>query len=265
MNCREIIEELEKKYPLSIAEKWDNPGLIAGRWDKEIKTAYIALDATKEVIRHASEAGADLLLTHHPMLMQPKNKINTGDFYGERLIYLIQRDICYYAMHTNYDIVEMASLAADMLEMKSAEVLEETCQLPDGSPGGFGRIGFLPEKMTLAQCGAYVKKIFSLPGVKLFGDPDTLVYRAAILPGSGKSMVDAAIEKGAEVYISGDFGHHDGIDAVDRGLCVIDAGHYGIEHIYIGQMEGEMRRRFPEITVISEPIAHPFRICVQEV
>ena len=104
MVCRDIIEELEKKYPPSIAEAWDNPGLQAGRFEKEIKRVYIALDATDRVIRHAVEAGADMLLTHHPMLMGGVKRVNTGDFYGRRLITLIQHDICCYAMHTNYDI-----------------------------------------------------------------------------------------------------------------------------------------------------------------
>lgn len=260
MICRDIIEELEKKYPLSIAESWDNPGLQAGRYEKEVYRVYIALDATETVIRHAIEAKADMLLTHHPMLMHGLKKINTKDFYGRRLIALIQNDISYYAMHTNYDIVEMGPLASAMLGLQEAKILEVTCTLPDGSEGGFGSIGNLSEEMSLAKCAAYVKSVFHIPEVKVFGDPGVKVRRAAILPGSGKSMVSEAIKKGAQVYISGDFGHHDGIDAVDQGLCVIDAGHYGIEHIYMKQMKDEMARRFPELEIFSEPVCHPFEI-----
>ena len=79
-----------------------------------------------------------------------------------------------------------------------------------------------------------------------------------VLPGSGKSMTADALRNGAEVYITGDFGHHDGIDAVDQGLNVIDAGHYGIEHIFIGQMAEELKERFPEMEICTEPIRHPF-------
>ena len=99
MICRELIELLEKKYPPSIAESWDNPGLQVGSYEKEIKSIYIALDATGEVIRHAIDAKADLLLTHHPMLMHGLKKINDGDFYGRRVLELIKHDIAYYAMH----------------------------------------------------------------------------------------------------------------------------------------------------------------------
>ena len=258
MICRELIELLEKKYPPSIAESWDNPGLQVGSYEKEIKSIYIALDATGEVIRHAIDAKADLLLTHHPMLMHGLKKINDGDFYGRRVLELITHDIAYYAMHTNYDIVEMAPLAARMLALKDAQIMEKTCVLPDGREGGFGMAGELPKEMTLLQCAEYVKDVFQIPDVKIFGNPETVLNRAAVLPGSGKSMTADALRNGAEVYITGDFGHHDGIDAVDQGLNVIDAGHYGIEHIFIGQMAEELKERFPEMEICTEPIRHPF-------
>ena len=97
--------------------------------------------------------------------------------------------------------------------------------LPDGREGGFGMAGELPKEMTLLQCAEYVKDVFQIPDVKIFGNPETVLNRAAVLPGSGKSMTADALRNGAEVYITGDFGHHDGIDAVDQGLNVIDAGH----------------------------------------
>lgn len=258
MNCKALTEELEKEYPPMLAEPWDNCGLLAGRWEKEVKSVYVALDPTKEVIAHAIEQKADMLLTHHPLMLQPQKKIHTGDFYGERLISLIRHDIVCYAMHTNYDVVRMADLAAEMLGLEETQVLEQTCELPDGNAAGFGKVGMLGHTMTLKECAEYVKRVFELSDVRVFGDPGAQVCRAAVLPGSGKSMVDAAIARHADVLISGDFGHHDGIDAVDRGLFVIDAGHYGIEHIFIEQMKEELHRRFPELTVYAEPVCHPF-------
>ena len=136
--------------------------------------------------------------------------------------------------------------------------MEKTCVLPDGREGGVGMAGELPKEMTLLQCAEYVKDVFQIPDVKIFGNPETVLNRAAVLPGSGKSMTADALRNGAEVYITGDFGHHDGIDAVDQGLNVIDAGHYGIEHIFIGQMAEELKERFPEMEICTEPIRHPF-------
>lgn len=260
MTCRELIEELEKKYPPALAEAWDNSGLQAGRWEKEVKRVYIALDPNEETVHHAVEAEADLLLTHHPLLMQGIKKVNTGDFYGRRLITLIQNDIACYATHTNYDVVEMAVLAASMLQLQKDEVLLSTCVLPDGKEGGIGRIGILPQDMTLEECARHVKETFGIPNVRVFGRLDTPVRRAAVVPGSGKSMAGISLEKKADVLISGDFGHHDGMDAVDQGLCVIDAGHYGIEHIYIMQMKKELQARFPELILETEPPVYPFQV-----
>ena len=257
MKCGEIIEELEKKYPLFMAEPWDNPGLLAGRREKEVRKVYIALDATDRVIGEAEKAGADLLLTHHPMVFSVLKKVNTDDFIGRRLVELIRGDISYYAMHTNYDVVTMGEQAAEMLRLRDTEIMEVTYD--DGSrQEGLGRTGELPGEMSLAECGRYVKQVFGLDTVRLFGNPEQKVSRAAVLPGSGKSLVDAALRTGADVMISGDFGHHDGIDAVMRGLTVIDAGHYGIEKIFVSQMAGYIRETFTGLTVYTEKDENPF-------
>lgn len=259
MKCGELIEELEKKYPLSMAEEWDNPGLLAGRREKEVERVYIALDATEQVIREAEKAGADFLLTHHPMVFSALRKVNTDDFIGRRLVELIRSDISYYAMHTNYDVVTMGAKAAEMLGLCDTEIMEVTYD--DGRRReGLGRTGNLPGEMTLEACGRHVKQVFGLDTVRIFGNSEQKVSRAAVLPGSGKSLVDAALKTGADVLISGDFGHHDGIDAVMRGLSVIDAGHYGIEKIFVSQMAGYIRETFAGLTVYTEKDENPFQV-----
>lgn len=105
-----------------------------------------------------------------------------------------------------------------------------------GNNQGIGRVGLLKHEMTLGECCELVKEKFHLPDVKVFGDIERKVTRAAISPGSGKSMIDTALQTGAEVLVTGDIGHHEGIDAVARGLDIIDAGHYGLEHIFIEDM-----------------------------
>ncbi len=258
-SCGEIIEELEKKYPLNMAESWDNSGLQAGSRGVEVEKVYIALDATDQVIEKARNVGTDLLLTHHPLLFAPIKKVNTDDFTGRRIVSLIQSGISCYAMHTNYDVVTMGALAGEMLGLCQAEVMEVTYE--DGErKEGFGRTGELPGEMTLLECGEHVKKVFGLETVKIFGNLQQKVTRAAVLPGSGKSMVKAALNTGAQVLITGDFGHHDGIDAVMQGLAVIDAGHYGIEHIFIPQMAAYMKEKFPELEIFTEEIENPFTV-----
>ena len=123
MKCQEIIERIEKRFPQEYACSWDNVGLLAGDRQQEVDRVYIALDATDEVIEAAVSSGAGLLLTHHPMIFGGLKAVTTDDYAGERLIRLIKNGISYYAMHTNYDVLGMADLAAGMLDLTETAVL----------------------------------------------------------------------------------------------------------------------------------------------
>lgn len=257
MLCREVIDRIEEVYPRKYAMDWDNVGLLAGRMDKEVKRIWIALDLTDEVLEEAVRWNADMILTHHPLIFSPLHKVTDEDFIGKRVIKLIQHDIAYYAMHTNYDVLRMAELAALFLKMKQVEVLEPMSE--DGK--GIGAIGMFPEKMTLGQCCEFVKKIFCLDAVKVFGEKKREIRTVAICPGSGKSVIKTAIRKHADVLITGDIDHHEGIDAMARDLNIIDAGHYGLEHIYMEDMKEFLRQRIPEMEIRISDLKSPFCIC----
>lgn len=259
MLCSEITKMIEDVYPKSAALDFDNVGLQAGRSDKEVHCVYLALDATDKVIEQAKEVGADMLITHHPLIFAPLKSVTDENFISRRIVKLIQSDISYYTMHTNYDVLGMAELSGDVLKLSDTEVLEVTSSQNEASEG-LGRIGTLPETMTLKACCVYVKEKLNLGAVKVFGDMEKTVSRLAILPGAGKSTIPTAIEKGADVLVTGDIGHHDGLDAVEQGLSIIDAGHYGTEYIFIEDMRKFFAEKMPQIEVVTAPIVHPFQI-----
>ncbi len=259
MLCKEIIQVIEAAYPREAALDFDNVGLLAGRTEKEVKRVYIALDATDAVIDRAVEARADMLITHHPLIFSPLKKVTDEDFVSRRVVKLIQNDISYYAMHTNYDVLGMAELAEKILGIRNTEVLDITME-KDGKPEGIGRIGELEKPMTLEECCVYVKHKLNLGSLKVFGDMQAEVSRLAISPGSGKTAIAAAIAKGADVLVTGDIGHHDGLDAVEQGLSVIDAGHYGTEYIFIDDMRRFLEDKLPVLDVITTPVIHPFQV-----
>ena len=259
MKCKEIIEKLEQRYPLHFAASWDNPGLQAGDPEKEVNTVYLALDATDEVIDHAVQAGADLLITHHPMIFSGLKSVTADHFIGRRVIKLVKEDICYYAAHTNYDVAQMADTAAFCLGLQAPRVLSVSYKDPQtGIQEGYGRIGALPCEITLKECADLVKKSFSLREVKVFGDENKKIKTAAILPGSGKSMISDALKAHADVMITGDIDHHAGIDAAAQGIAVIDAGHYGTEHIFMDQVKQELEKTFPDLKIEREAFCLPF-------
>lgn len=259
MNLKDVIAVLEEQSPVSFACDWDNVGLLAGREDKEVNKIYIALDASDEAVEAAIEAGADLLLTHHPLIFKGLKRIVADDFIGRRLIKLIQNDIAYYAMHTNFDVKGMADLSAAMIGLEDAEVLDVTAVV-EGKQEGIGRVGKLMQPITVQDCARLVKAAFSLKEVKIFGEPDWILTRAAISPGSGKSEIENALAQKADVLITGDIDHHEGIDAAARGLCIMDAGHYGLEHIFIRYMKEYLEKHCTELEIVAQEIEFPYWI-----
>lgn len=259
MLCKEIIQVIEAAYPREAALDFDNVGLLAGRSEKEVNRVYIALDATDAVIDRAVRAGADMLITHHPLIFSPLKKVTDENFISRRIVKLIQNDISYYAMHTNYDVLGMAELSEKILGIRDTEVLDITRE-NGGIPEGIGRIGSLEQPVTLEECCVYIKHKLNLGSLKVFGDMDAKVSRLAISPGSGKSAIGAAIAKGADVLVTGDIGHHEGLDAVEQGLSVIDAGHYGTEYIFIDDMKRFLEDKLPVLQVTAAPVIHPFQV-----
>lgn len=257
MQCREFIEILEKLAPPACACEWDNIGLLAGRSEKQIKRVMIALDADDIAIDHAIKWGADMLLTHHPLIFTALKKINDTDFIARRLMKLIQNDISYYAMHTNFDAAPggMATVAAEKLGLRGLKILDPEgvvlIENQDGEteiPYGIGMTGYLDHPMMVRELGEWVKDIFKLPFLSIYGEEvqDKPVQRIGISPGSGSSVIKPGLKAGIQVLITGDIGYHNGIDAAANGMTVMDAGHYGLEYLFIDYMEQYIKRETGE-------------------
>lgn len=258
MNCREFMDKIEQMCPLDAACEWDNPGLIAGDTDAQIHNVMIALDATDEVIDAAITQHVDMLVTHHPLIFGNISKVNTGDIVGKRLVKLISNGINCYAAHTNFDVKAMASLAASMLGLEAPEVLEVT-SVCDGVPEGIGRVSDVYESSAMTWINK-LKASFELQNVIVYGDTDKIVKRVAISPGSGKGMLANALEKNVDLLITGDIGHHDGIDAIEAGITLVDAGHYGLEYIFIDYMARYIERECSDVRVYTCKAGIPFKI-----
>ena len=260
MKLSQLIEELEQISPNRYACSWDNVGLLVGRKEQQIQKVVVSLDATNEVIEQAIKHGEDLILTHHPMIFSSMKCVNDDSFLGRKILNLIENKIACYAMHTNFDIMGgMAQLAEKAMNLQNATPLEVIVE-ENGSLEGIGRVGQLEREMTLLECADFVKSVFNIPSVSICGEKDKKVKTVAICPGSGKGMAKEARKKGAEVLIAGDFGHHDGMDALDDKFALIDAGHYGIEHIFMEYMTKCLKETFPTLEVIPVDSHCPFTI-----
>lgn len=250
----QIIKKIEEVYPRSLALEWDNPGLICGHRDKSIETVMLALDADNRTIERAAGEHADLLLTHHPLIFGSVKQVNDDNALGRKLLALIENGIACYAMHTNFDIAEggMADSVAKRLSMRITAPLEITA----ASEGGNLGIGFIaeleePQGLTASELAEYVKTCFKLDKAWYY-DAGRRIHRVAVCPGSGKGMLKEVIASGADAFITGDTGHHDGIDYKDEDITLIDVGHYGLEHIFADVMYDFLTDYFPELKLIKE-------------
>lgn len=256
---RELMDLLEEFAPKEYACSWDNVGLLVGRTDQEIKKVIVALDATSEIVERAVQEEADMIITHHPMIFSSMKRVNDDGFLGTKILKLIENHISVFAMHTNFDVIGMAALAGEYLDFpKDAEPLEITVDR-DGRLEGIGRIAKLQKEMKLGEYVQFVKDKLSLEHVLLFGDEDTVIRTAAVSPGSGRSMTELAVQKGADVIITGDIGHHEGLDALDMGLSVIEAGHYGTEYIFIDYVADFLKKE-TELQVIPVKAGSPYKV-----
>lgn len=262
MKCSEIIEILEALAPRRCACGWDNPGLLAGRREKEVKKILLTVDADDAAVARALEVGADMIVSHHPLIFKAVKHVTDEDFIGRRLVTMIQADLSYFAMHTNFDAAPgcMADIVAKRLGIADGEPLEEMGE-EDGVPYGIGKVGRLAEPVTGMELARRVKEEFGLPYVLVYGsglwEKEPVTYLAAC-PGSGGSTIGAALEKKAQVLVTGDISHHEGIDAAAQGLMILDAGHYGLEHVFMEYMETYLRERLPVgIAIEKMPVEFP--------
>lgn len=263
MTAGELISKLEVFAPPAFACDWDNPGLICGRRNKEVKKVLVALDATDEAVERAVSGGYDFLLTHHPLIFKPLAKVNEDSFIGRRMLSLIENNVTCYAMHTNFDSAPagMGTLAAERMKLTDVRPLETEGETAAGVPFGVGVIGKLPYAMTIKELCEKVKAAFELPALSVYGmlSETEKIETLAICPGSGEDLTEAAIKQGANVFLTGDIKHHAGIDAVAEGLTILDGGHYGLEHIFIPFMADYIRKVCPTIQADEMEITFPCR------
>ncbi|MGI6499671.1 MAG: Nif3-like dinuclear metal center hexameric protein [Anaerostipes sp.] len=259
MKCSEVIQCLEERTPHSFAMEWDNVGLLVGRVESEIHKILVTLDVTKEAVTMAVEQGVDMIVSHHPILFSSVKSVTDQDFLGNKIVTLIEHGISCFAMHTNYDVCQMADLADQYFQMTDTIPLEVTYDM-NGEQKGIGSVAHLAEPISLSACAKKVKDAFGLKEVLLFGKEEQMVQRIAMSPGSGRHMIEEALKANADVLITGDIGHHEGLDALDMGISVIEAGHHGLEQIFISDVADYLKKHCKNCEIISLNPGIPYQV-----
>lgn len=230
----EFLEAMEALAPRALAEDWDNVGMLIDCGKSEYRRIHVALELTEAVAKEAAERKADLLVTHHPVMLGGIKRLDGTDAESRAMLMLMQNGISLFAAHTNFDAAQRGTNAfvAEALGLKNLQPLEPPRQ--DGfseASGlwGMGRVGDLAAPCTLSEFAKTVKTALGLSAIRAAGDPEKLVRRAAVCTGAGGSLAEAALSAGADVLVTGDVRHHNAAEAVGRGLALLDAGHFETE------------------------------------
>lgn len=232
MKIKDITAVIEAASPLDLQESYDNSGLVVGHYDDEAKSALLCVDITEEVMDEAEALGANLVISHHPIIFDPIKKLNGANHVQRIVERAVRRGIALYACHTNLDNVKggMSYRLAQELGVDNLEVLAP-CS-PQGSGNGTGVIGELATKMDVEEFIVHMKKVL---GLKVVRHSDILPGEAcsvAVCTGSGASLIEIAAQAGADIYIAADFKYNDFFRA-DRRLTICDIGHFESEYCAI--------------------------------
>ncbi|MEV7648810.1 Nif3-like dinuclear metal center hexameric protein [Arthrobacter sp. NPDC089319] len=235
----DVLLAIEELWPESLAEQWDAVGPVVGRPSADVRKIMFAVDPTADVITEAIEWGADLLLTHHPLLLKPVNSVATSSFKGDAVHRLIENGCALVTVHTNGDsaVGGVSDVLADALGLQDVRPLSPA---DNGLPEeGIGRVGELAEARTL---GEFAEQVFSiLPavagGVKVAGDRNGIIRSVAVCGGAGDSLFDQVRASRADVYVTADLRHHPASEAregtVDGRPYLIDVSHFGSEWLWL--------------------------------
>lgn len=234
---RDVVAALERLYPLDTAQSWDRVGLVVGDLDQLVSRIHLAVDPTLAVIAEARDGGADLLITHHPLLLKGVHSVATTSAKGAAVTELITNDIALYCAHTNADVADPGVGQA----LAAACGLGETEALEISEGHELGRVGELPLPVTLHDLAVRLSR--ALPptavGVRVAGPTGAVVQRVAVLGGAGDSSFEAVRRSGADVYVTSDLRHHPALEAREEARLgagtpyLIDAGHYGTEALWL--------------------------------
>lgn len=235
MKVYKILNFLNNKYPLETACEFDNVGLLVGNRNADVHGVVVCLDCDINTVNYAKSVGANLIVTHHPVIFSGIKSVLCGSVVYE----LVKSDISVISMHTNLDIAEggVTEALCSVIGLKNVK--------PFVSHSGF-IIREAESIINNADDLAYHLKL-TLGGAIRYADSGNKINRVLVCSGSGGEFLTDVISQGFDALISADIKHNVFIDAVNNGVSVFDAGHYQSENIIVKPLFDELSNNFDDI------------------
>ena len=249
MTVQNILDYLQKLAPESMKYEWDNVGLLCGRRDQEVKKILVALDPFEHVCREAVEIGADLLVTHHPLIFRAPKSVTTDDTVGRCILLLAANGISAVNAHTNLDCAPggVNDALAKRLGLQEVSVPYPMGNNEEGSAYGLLRAGVV-EEQPLEQFLLHVKEALGTPVLR-YADGGKPVRKVAVGGGACGDAGPDALAAGCDTLVTADVKYNQFWDAHDLGLNLIDAGHFYTENPVMKPLAEKLQAQFPEIEV----------------
>ena len=263
MKYQDLIDIIEEIAPLDWYEDEDNSGIQIRGGKDDIDRVLVCLEINDAVLQEAKDKGADMIITHHPLLFHPVSRISPDTPVGRYIIKAIQEGIDVYSSHLPFDAAVMGNNMYLAKLLKLEDVAEPEGWDEDESDefdfddddddedkfeydmDEIGSIGFLPKTMTFREFQVYVERCLDLPQhyVRCVDGGREEICKVAFCTGAGGDFIYTAVREGCDAYVTGDLKLHEAQYAKAVGLTVIDAGHYGTEKIFTENMAAQIRAK----------------------
>jgi dinuclear metal center YbgI/SA1388 family protein len=265
-----VLGQITTLWPESGAQEWDSPGLVVGSPQQVIESIHLVVDVTPDTIAEAREAGANLIISHHPLLLKGVTSVAESTYKGHVVAELIRAGIALYSAHTNADVVPTgtSSRLADLMGVVDHEPL-----VPGSQPGhGLGRVGSLPTEMSLYELAVALGEVLpqTAVGPVIAGEPDARVKRVAVCAGAGDSLLQEPAVLGSDVYITSDLRHHPASEFREHaklfgGPSLITISHFAAEWLWLDAAAEELRALLGIEVTVSDLNTDPWTFQIQRV
>ena len=249
----DILKFVETLAPRAMKMDWDNVGLLCGSKAAPVTKVLVALDPFEQVCQEAAEWGAEMIVTHHPLIFQPMKAITDDTSIGRGILTLCKNGISAINAHTNLDCAPggVNDVLAEKLALVNIQVIDPSGVDEDGNEWGLLRCGEVPEQPLDAFLNR-VKTLLRCEGLR-YADGGKAVRKVAVGGGSCASGMLDALAAGCDTFVTSDIKYNQFWDAQDLGLNLIDAGHFATENPVVAVLAEKISAAFPEVEVkISE-------------
>ena len=271
---KDVLAVMDGWFDPRWAEPWDAVGLVCGDPDEPVTRIHLALDPVPATVGEAIDSGAQLLITHHPLLLTGVHGVPADDPKGALVHRMIRAGTAHLVAHTNADVADpgVSDALGEALGLTDLRALEPADDLapdelvpaerapgqpPRASRRGAGRIGRLPTPVSLREFTRLVAERLpaTVPGVRAAGDPDRVVQVVAVAGGSGGGYADAARDLGADVLVTADVKHHHGVETVTEqgsgAMALVDATHWATEAPWLDALARRLTAHFGTTVDVS--------------